>query len=124
MRSSTTSGRRFRIPGRALFVALLVAGTACGANADQRSSHDDGAAITVGAPAARSTSGAGGDQQLIPAPVAASGPQGASALTAGRSPDAARQPPVPSLDRLRPEPPPNTVSLEELHRRGETHVLR
>jgi hypothetical protein len=107
----------------AVVVALtLVVIAALAANGDEDAATDGGAAITVGA--ARARIGPDGEQQVIPASLAVSGGQAGGVAAQGGAVVTSRRPPVPNLDSLRPTPPPNTVSLEELHQRGETHVLR
>ncbi|MDQ3980303.1 MAG: hypothetical protein M3314_12235 [Actinomycetota bacterium] len=110
--------------GRAVVaVALVLVGVAAFADNDDDATAEGGAAITVGATRAAGI-GADGEQQVIPAPLAVSGGQAGGVAAQGGAVITTRRPPVPNLDSLRPTPPPNTVSLEELHQRGETHVLR
>ena len=115
--------RSGRLGSAVLLVALLVVVTACVGNRGGESPKDDAAISVGGAKAKAPAIGPNGEQQVIPTPLVASGGQGAGVATQ-RSATSTRRPPVPNLDSLRPTPPPDTVSLEELHERGEAHVLR
>ncbi len=91
-----------------VLIVPLVIGTGCAAGGD-----GDGAAISEGT--ARSNVG---PAQVIPSPLT-TGTDG----NQGRD-TTARRPPLPNLTGRPSEMPPNTLSLEDLHRQGQTHVLR
>jgi hypothetical protein len=116
MRPGTTGRQPVSGPRCLVVIGLLVIVAACVAGSDNGSSDKDGAAISFGAAAARpgNTEGHG----VIPSPLSGDG-------RGLRGPDVTfGRPPVPNLTNRHPEVPPNTVSLEDLHQRGETHVLR
>lgn len=124
-----------RWPRPLILVGLLTIGTACGGSGDHASSADvnRGAATgrTAEAPAA-----VDGQKRLVPAPPATgpgraptlgAGPGRDPAANLGTAPGAKAVPPPPppaALAGRPPQAPPNTVSLDTLHRQGRTHVLR
>ncbi len=111
MRASTNSRPREHRRLATLFIALLAVGTGCGAGGDRNGSGT----MTKGAGVrARDASGA---PAVIPSPLGPDGKLPAGPVTGSR-------PPVPDLANRPPGMPPHTVSLEELHRQGQTHILR
>ena len=107
---------------RLAVVAVLLFGLATACTGGGGGAAGGDADISVGG--TRAGIGPNGEQQVIPTPLVASGGRAGGPAAQGGAVATPRRPPVPNLDRLRPTPPPNTVSLEELHQRGETHVLR
>ena len=118
MRSSSITRERGHWPRSLILAGLLIVGTACGGTAGSQAGDRSAAVGRAG----ETPADTGGQQPVLPSPlgqtptadaIAGRGPrprgEGASA------PDLGTQPPV---------APPNTVSLEELHRQGRTHVLR
>ncbi|MDP8937684.1 MAG: hypothetical protein M3O23_08150 [Actinomycetota bacterium] len=119
MRSIITR-ERGHWPRSLILIGLLALGTACGGGGDTAQPGDRSTA-TVGR--SSETSSAPAEQQRVLSSSLAEAPT-ADAI-AGRVPFAgAKPPPPPDLGTQRPVAPPNTVSLEELHRQGRTHVLR
>ena len=119
MRSATAVRGRGRWSRPLAVAALVVLGTACGGGGNSGSAavhHGTSADRPAAAPAA------GGQQGANPAPlgtVPSRDPAGAPVAAAK-----AAVPPPPDLGTQRPQAPPNTVSLETLHRQGQTNVVR
>ena len=115
-----------------VLAALLTVGTACGGSGNDRSSAD----IHRGAVTERTTEAPApqGQQSRRSASLGTRpGQAPATALDAGTGRDRAAAvgakaapapPPPPQLAGQPPQAPPNTVSLDTLHRQGRTHVLR
>ncbi len=122
---------RGRWPRSLVLGALLTVGTACGGSGDDRSSAD----VHRGAVTERPTQApaAAQGQQSGRSASHGTGPGQATPLDAGTGWDRAAAvgakavpppPPPPELAGQPPQAPPNTVSLDTLHRQGRTHVLR
>ena len=120
MRSTTSTRERGHWPRSLLLVGLLAVGTACGGSAGSGSA-DKRPSATTGRASEPGTTG-GGQQQAVPSPLG-KGPTGDGIAGLRQSPRT-QGPPPPDLGTRRPVEPPDTVSLEELHRQGRTHVLR
>ncbi len=120
MRSITSRRERGHWSRSLVLVALLATGTACGGSAGSGSA-DNRPSATTGRAGEPGTTG-GGPQQATPSPLG-NGPAG-DTIAGLRQSGRTQAPPPPDLGNWRPVEPPDTVSLEELHRQGRTHVLR
>ncbi len=121
MRSNTIRRERGHWPRSLVLVGLLTVGTACGGSGNTAQSPKDQPAAATERTSA-TPSDAGGRQPVIPSPLGAS--PTAKDVTGLSARSGVQAPPAPDLGTRRPVAPPNTVSLEELHRQGRTHVLR
>jgi len=127
MRLSNVSRERGLWPRSLVLVILLGVGTACGGGGDSAgggaSAPDRGAAGTATTEA--QPAAADGQQQVSPSPLS---PGQSPAEIVERALTNTEQvipaPPAPDLGIGQPQVPPNTVSLEDLHRDGLTHVVR
>ena len=120
MRSGTLTRERGHWRRSLVLVGLLALGTACG-NGGTAQPGDDGPG-TPTERVAETRPNSSQNQQGSPRPL---GETPTADDIFGRSPRAgASAPPGPDLGTQHPVAPPNTVSLEELHRQGRTHVLR
>ena len=105
-----------------VLIALLTAGTACGASGDGRSTG--GHVATIGRAAEVQAAAEGQRQAVPPAPVPGEDPKATVERVLSQVAPVLPAPPAPDLGIGRPQVPPNTVSLEALHQQGRTHVLR
>ena len=105
-------------------VALLAVGTGCGVNSHSEASKGRAAADTEGS--AKTGAAARGEAQVV-APALGAKPKREEVVgrgTSGGPPTTTPPPPIPALANQPPQVPPNTVTLDALHRQGRTHVLR
>ena len=105
-----------------VLIALLSVGTACGGSSDGGSVGNHGA--TVGRSAEVQAAADGQQQVATTSTVRAEDAKASVERAVSQVAPVTPAPPAPDLGIGRPQVPPNTVSLESLHRQGRTHVLR
>jgi hypothetical protein len=122
MRSSTELTGRDHWSRPLLLVVILSVGAACGGSSHGELSR--GVPTTPTRQSAESGRSVDGQHHVIPSPLGAAPGEATARQVPTGGAQAAPAPPIPSLAGQHPEAPPNTVSLDALHRQGRTHILR